>query len=727
MFCDVCLGVLQRHENRQIERQSEQRTMSFGHHRNRSDLMLAAESGCYVCVVVWRTVSELPPAFLYTEKMEEELIRHGCKQDTLPNEDILVNLGDNCYTHAELCRHRSRSDYFELRIRYGQWNLHRTTRTPGEQVLVGQFSLSRLAASDATGDLGLSGSGASQDTLSEQALQHAERWLKNCCDSHATCSDEKTMADMWYPTRLLYIDSAKDERYRVRLIHTAQERPTGNYFTLSHTWGRLQFKQLTRDTILEFTRGIPLSDLPTTFYEAIFVTKRLGVQHLWIDSLCIMQDKDDLSDWSHEASLMHKVYSHSHCNISASVSVDGSQGLSRKRDPAKLYRPRVSLNMDGFDTDVDGEYLNHELSDNWLWENRVTGNHLNKRGWVFQERLLAPRILHFSHDQVFWECRETRACEVYPGGHHSLRRADCPIAKFKSYFRGGTLTELSTSHSATDLEPYNKEDYHNLWRRMVESYSSTQLTNPLDKLVALSGVAKVVSTFLGATYVAGMWRETLAEDLCWSNPVHVTTETTWSYSSLYRAPTWSWASTDYSVVFLRAQDTRFTLDVKDVCVQYGTNDTTGLVAGGWIDVAGPLGPITLSLKKGQDNLPGHVLWRIDIDKTCTEPQPDFIVMLNVRTSDSRRFEHDNVAGRLFFMPCATRRGMGSNFGMNALVLRVVEPDGGIFERVGMAYALRVGGLGDGQNPRVPTDVDEEIKARLPCLRYENGIHTIRII
>jgi hypothetical protein len=43
-----------------------------------------------------------------------------------------------------------------------------------------------------------------------------------------------------------------------------------------------------------------------------------------------------------------------------------------------------------------------------------------RRGWVQQERLLAPRILYFGRGQLFWECRDYNACESFPNGLSSL-------------------------------------------------------------------------------------------------------------------------------------------------------------------------------------------------------------------------------------------------------------------------------------------------------------------
>jgi hypothetical protein len=40
------------------------------------------------------------------------------------------------------------------------------------------------------------------------------------------------------------------------------------------------------------------------------------------------------------------------------------------------------------------------------WTNHIDKAPVNRRGWVLQERLMAPRVLHFCHDQVAWECSE---------------------------------------------------------------------------------------------------------------------------------------------------------------------------------------------------------------------------------------------------------------------------------------------------------------------------------
>jgi hypothetical protein len=43
---------------------------------------------------------------------------------------------------------------------------------------------------------------------------------------------------------------------------------------------------------------------------------------------------------------------------------------------------------------------------------------LGLRGWVLQERLLSPRILHYGPIEQTWECRSQVACECTPIPEH---------------------------------------------------------------------------------------------------------------------------------------------------------------------------------------------------------------------------------------------------------------------------------------------------------------------
>lgn len=142
-----------------------------------------------------------------------------------------------------------------------------------------------------------------------------------------------------------------------------------------------------------------INDLPKTFQDAILVTRELGQQYLWIDSLCILQD-DDKKDWEHEVKRMEDVFSSAYCVISASSARSSHEGFLQ-RDISCRY---VQI------TDASGRqiYVCAEMDD---FENDVNKSLLNTRGWVLQERALSRRTVHFTTKHTYWECGEGVFCE----------------------------------------------------------------------------------------------------------------------------------------------------------------------------------------------------------------------------------------------------------------------------------------------------------------------------
>jgi hypothetical protein len=78
------------------------------------------------------------------------------------------------------------------------------------------------------------------------------------------------------------------------------------YVTLSHCWGFIPIFTLKSTSYHELKSGFQISLLSKTFQDAIAVTRALGYEFIWIDSLCIIQDSKD--DWNLEAPQMQSIY-----------------------------------------------------------------------------------------------------------------------------------------------------------------------------------------------------------------------------------------------------------------------------------------------------------------------------------------------------------------------------------------------------------------------------------
>lgn len=193
----------------------------------------------------------------------------------------------------------------------------------------------------------------------------------------------------------------------------------------------------------------------------------------------------------------------------------------------------------------------------------------------------------------------------------------------------------------------------------------------------------------------------------------------------YRAPTWSWASVDGWINTPFGSCKKTLISVEDVVVKCATEDTTGAVTGGWLDLRGSLKPITLR----HGTFESSRNWTVVMDGRLVRSQDESeettwwelpSVALDTDTLHETAFDENNARERLFFMPCQT--GSTPNISTVCLLLRLVDEDQVLFERIGVVSA------GEHQNEdKLLAELDEETKARMPCLRYEDGLHTIRII
>lgn len=152
--------------------------------------------------------------------------------------------------------------------------------------------------------------------------------------------------------------------------------------------------------------------------------------------------------------------------------------------------------------------------------------------------MLAPRIVHFGSDQIFWDCSTVSACEILPSG---LPRPLDTLAASDRHWRERLQDGLVLKHrplgGTADL---SIEDF---WKVAVRNYTSCALTNYTDKLSAIWGVAKLLRDILEEEYAAGLWIQRLEEQLAW-RVVNCRQE---DGSPSVRPgnpdiPSWSWAS-----------------------------------------------------------------------------------------------------------------------------------------------------------------------------------------
>lgn len=368
-------------------------------------------------------------------------------------------------------------------------------------------------------------------TASGNTFELIKWWIERCDQQHLACSFKHASHEKSrLPTRLIDVGTAIGATPRLCRGSTL---PGGSkYVTLSHCWGSLDFMKLTTHNMTDLEAAISVDLLPKTFQDAILLTQQLnfffGFRYLWIDSLCIIQNSR--ADWEYEALLMKDVYRQAVLNIAASSSSDGRGGCYKDRDPVLVAPHIVDIKWDGY----KGEY---HLMDRYLWKDEVIDAPLGTRGWVLQERLLSTKKVYFGKNQVFWCCQEAQGCETYPHMLPGPIFETSAVWQNLNMWNDGVLYSRGASSSSELDEKFINSSYK-LWDSIVQTYSSLKFTHSTDRLIALAGVAEVMSTMNHDEYLAGLWRAKLPRSLMW----YVIDSSNATRPKEYIAPSWSWAS-----------------------------------------------------------------------------------------------------------------------------------------------------------------------------------------
>ncbi|KAI3337550.1 heterokaryon incompatibility protein-domain-containing protein [Xylariaceae sp. AK1471] len=405
----------------------------------------------------------------------------------------------------------------------------------------------------------------------EKSMSLARQWIQRCEAAHPSCQNDRVTN--FIPSRVIDVGERKIFHSLVKpKLRARKDVPFGsNYLTLSHCWGGTVPMRLMAGNMHSLMEHIPFDQLPKTFQDAIIVTQNLGMRYIWIDSLCIIQD--DSQDWQQEAALMADVYKHSTCNLTAAEAVNSSSGLFLDHNPILTKPVKAS-----FVTGSQGVVL-HDFWPEGILQ-AFEASPLMTRGWVVQERILSRRNLHFSRDQVVWECRSDSTCETFPDGAPFKEIPRSLKHRFARVIYGG------------DQGP---QSHTEVWNVLVSEYTRCKLSFASDKLIAFGGIASAFSGPLGRHYVAGMWLDNLAYQLCWVGKRRA--------GQSYTAPSWSWASTEGPVrsAFLPLHPSHVVrqMEVLEAHVDLVSQNSYGQLNGGYLRVAGRLTTAKITFKESE--------------------------------------------------------------------------------------------------------------------------------
>ncbi|KAI0545820.1 heterokaryon incompatibility protein-domain-containing protein [Xylaria curta] len=368
----------------------------------------------------------------------------------------------------------------------------------------------------------------------EYCVEFINTRLADCLSSHKYYCNR--FAEQELPTRVIDVGT-KDTA--PKLLESGGRK--AKYVTLSHCWGKREYHPLrtTEASLSGHYNEIPWTDLSQTFQDAILITRELGIQFIWIDSLCIIQDSP--ADWETESARMAEIYLHSHLTLSATASSDGSGGCLRSRAPDGVERKNdttlrtgeklrnIPLNLGETDIFIrKAAKQTHDIM-HQRFKDYQDNSPLLSRAWVYQETVLSPRTIHFHQEELVWECREALRCEC--GYCDSIHH---PQALLHPGWKKPYTGFLFQSEDPEKFYLYEQ------WASIVWAYSSLKLTRNSDRLPALSGLASLFAKRLEDSYLAGLWFRDLHIGLLWEREWEVACRRpTMSEPAI---PTWSWAS-----------------------------------------------------------------------------------------------------------------------------------------------------------------------------------------
>jgi ankyrin repeat protein len=220
-----------------------------------------------------------------------------------------------------------------------------------------------------------------------------KEWLRSCDRNHNHFTPFSSL-----PKRVLDVGN-RENPGRLRLYVTmGEKRP---YTAVAHVYGDISgyYDTLTttKRNLAEKTRGIDFQQLPKTLQDAITVTRELGIQYLWTDSLCMI--RDDINDQMSVVASFEQVFASAYCTIAP---------FSRLGDELGFLRPRGGRPLDStFGRGRSLEAFRMEAD----YVKDVEQGPLSSRAWVFQELALSRRVIHFTANQTYWECETIVASE----------------------------------------------------------------------------------------------------------------------------------------------------------------------------------------------------------------------------------------------------------------------------------------------------------------------------
>ncbi|TVY41306.1 hypothetical protein LSUB1_G004145 [Lachnellula subtilissima] len=527
MLCDLCQGLsitqLVKLAETEISGHDFPQQAFYQHHGSYEKLKCSAQDGCELCRLLLEGFENIP----MREGYWEGETRSSAVED-LESSDIKICINSEHIYSGDTIGNVRMFDI--LMVQCGVPINSRSSNSEEEFMKISPLRLALKVRREELKSVGKYKIGRNQldpDLASDVNLQCARNWLDECHQQHASCPTEQIPV---LPSRVVDVGTSKDAQFCRILVSNGI---TSKYVALSHCWGGPISPLLTTDTLPGFQEALAISDLPANFRDAVLVTRNLGLQYLWIDSLCIIQDSS--RDWEVESRKMCSIYQNATVTISASASRGSKDGILKCSTASQFKAGNpVSLRLSPTSAPEDVVSVDLKDEDEEDLTRLVLSGPLNQRGWTLQEGLLSSRILYYGSRQIYWQCPAGfQSAEGVPSGNQM------PESSYPE-----TSHLLYSQHQPNRAREINRAQLLTEYYTLVQEYSARSLSFDCDKLPAFAGIVQLLHPAIGGEYMAGIWSTDARRGLLWRAEMRTCT-----HVQEYRAPSWSWAVTNEPIIF----------------------------------------------------------------------------------------------------------------------------------------------------------------------------------
>ncbi|KAE9364342.1 HET-domain-containing protein [Stipitochalara longipes BDJ] len=299
------------------------------------------------------------------------------------------------------------------------------------------------------------------------------------------------------------------------------------YVALSYVWGE------TPGSLMATTKTLPYlftpgalatletsSQIPRTILDAMHLTTEMGVNYLWVDRLCIVQD--NIRHFNEQLQQMASIYANTCFTIIATGGRDANHGLSGIGGQS-LPR-RYEQTYFEFSPEVKVLCEPHEEAHGGLpaWYTRA---------WTFQERAVSRKTLVVGANTVYWLCRRSWWHEYTTGDALAVIGAQANLERWPF-------------HALTVQRWPDFRQYTNL----VSGYNRRVLSFESDALKAFAAILNALGPSFPGGFLFGVPEFLFDLGLLWSvdGPLKLRKD----------FPSWSWLGWSGGIYFptIRAWD-----------------------------------------------------------------------------------------------------------------------------------------------------------------------------